>query len=58
MNKRYRITYKQRFMGEVLTESYIKTVNNYGELIQAEQALYSDPHVFSVEWEAIGNERK
>lgn len=52
--KRYRITYKQKFNGKILTDSYIKTVRNRGELIQAEQALYSDPHVFSVEWEEIG----
>lgn len=56
MTKRYKITYKQRFMGEVLTDSYIKYVNNYGELIQAEQALYEDPHVFSVEWEELPND--
>ena len=53
MTKRYRITYKQRFMGKVLTDSYIKTINNFNELIQAEQALRSDPHVFSVKWEEV-----
>lgn len=51
--KRYRITYKQRFNGEVLVDSYIKTVRDYGELLKAEQDLYSDPHVFSVEWEEL-----
>lgn len=51
--KKYRITYKQMFNGEVLTDSYNRTVSSYGELLQAEQALYDDPHVFSVEWEEV-----
>lgn len=51
--KRYRITYKQRFNGEVLTDTYVRTVSDYGELIDIEQRLYADPHVFSVEWEEI-----
>lgn len=55
--KRYRITYKQRFMGKVLTDSYIKYVNNYGELIQAEQALYDDPHVISVDLEELTDDK-
>ena len=46
--KRYLITYKQRFMGEVLVDSYERVVENMAELDQAVDALYSDPHVFSV----------
>lgn len=46
--KRYRITYKQRFMGEVLVDSYERVVGSRAELDQAVDALYSDPHVYSV----------
>ena len=51
--KRYRIMYKQRFNRKVLTDSYVRTVCDYGELIGIEQRLYDDPHVFSVEREEI-----
>ena len=51
--KRYRIFYKQKFNGELIEDSYVKTVANYRELVAAETALYSDPHVFSVWWEEI-----
>jgi len=51
--KRYRITYKQRFMGEVLQDSYVRTVANKHELQQAISNLYNDPHVFSVDYELI-----
>lgn len=54
--KRYKVTYKQRFMGEVLVDSYIKTVQSDRELASIEDALYSDPHVFSVNIEAIDEE--
>lgn len=43
-----RITYKQKFMGEVLTDTYIRTLN-YGESEQSViNALYEDPHVIDV----------
>lgn len=48
--KTYKITYKQKFDGEILTDSYLKTVNDISEMIDAENALYSDPCVFSVDW--------
>ena len=51
--KTYRITYKQKFMGEVLQDSYIRTVRNEHELMQAIDALYEDSHVFSVTYEAL-----
>lgn len=46
--KRYKVTYKQRFMGEVLKDSYYRTVNGDWELNVIENALFDDPHVFSV----------
>lgn len=51
--KRYRIIYKQKFNGEILQDSYIRTVRNGHELQQAVSALYEDPHVFSVTYEAL-----
>ena len=51
--KRYRITYKQKFNGKILTDSYNRSVDDFGELFDIEQRLYEDPHVFSVEWEEI-----
>jgi hypothetical protein len=51
--KRYLITYKQKFCGEILVDSYVRTVSSYKELFEIEQRLYSDPHVFSVEWEEV-----
>ena len=51
--KQYRVHYKQKFMGEILEDSYIRTVNDESELYQIEMALYDDPHVFSVHCEEI-----
>ena len=45
----YRITYKQRFAGKVLEDSYIKRVRSYEEIDMAIEALYDDPCVFGVE---------
>ena len=54
--KRYRIIYKQEFMGKVLQNSYIRTIENEHELQRAISALYEDPHVFSVIYEALEEE--
>lgn len=51
--KRYRIIYKQKFNGEILQGSYIRSVANESELQQAVSALYEDPYVFSVTYEAL-----
>ncbi|WP_170289297.1 hypothetical protein [Metabacillus lacus] len=51
--KRYRITYKQEFMGEILQNSYTRTVSNSVELQDAINALYDDPHVFHVDYEEL-----
>lgn len=40
-------------MGEVLQDSYIRTVASEHELQQAVSTLYDDPHVFSVDYELI-----
>lgn len=54
MNKvrHFRITYRQVFWGEVLVGTYDKWCTYY-ELEQAISALYSDPHVFSVDYVEI-----
>ena len=51
--KTYRITYKQKFMGKVIQDSYIRTVRNEFELEQTVDALYEDSHVFSVTYEEV-----
>ena len=51
--KRYRFIHKQRFMGKTLKDSFIKTIRNEQELQQTIDVLYSDPHVFSVDYEEI-----
>lgn len=54
--KRYRIHYKQKFNGKVLEDSYIRFVESERDLIKIEDALYDDPHVFSVHAEEITEE--
>ena len=54
--KQYRIHYKQKFGGEILENSYIRTVDSERDLIKIEDALFDDPHVFSVHAEKISNE--
>lgn len=49
--KRYEIFYSQKFNGEILNGSYTKTIKDESELRDIADALYSDPHVFSVRWE-------
>ncbi|GGN64482.1 hypothetical protein [Oceanobacillus indicireducens] len=51
--KRYRISYKQEFNGEILQDSYVRTVRSEWELQKAVSALYSDSHVFSVTCEEL-----
>lgn len=56
MMKQYRIYYKQKFDGKILEDSYIRTVESEGDLMKIEDALYDDPHVFSVYAEEISDE--
>lgn len=51
--KRYRITYKQEYMGETLEDSYIRSVKNEYELDNIVNALYEDSHVFYVDYEEL-----
>lgn len=44
------IYYSQQFMGETLDDEYITYVDNIRELEDKVEALYSDPHVISVDW--------
>lgn len=55
--EKYRITYSQKFMGQTIRESYIKTVSGKGELEQAVNALYCDPHVFKVVYRKVEDEK-
>lgn len=50
---RIRITYKQKYRGKILTDSYVRTVKNHEEIIKIKKDLYSDPHVVSVDWEEV-----
>ena len=51
--KKYKITYKQKFMGKIITASYERYVENNSELYQSINALYTDPHVIDVSHELI-----
>lgn len=53
MEKSYRFIHKQKFMGKVLQDSFIKTVRSEKEIQETVSALYSDPHVFQVTYEEI-----
>lgn len=53
MRKNYRLIYKQRFMGEELQDTIMKYNKTIAEMEEAVNALYSDPHVFSVRFEEI-----
>lgn len=55
--KTYKITYKQRYMDKILTDSYLKTVDNFSEIIIAEEMLYEDECVFEVDWELVKEEK-
>lgn len=57
MSKIYKITYKQRYMDKILTDSYLKTVDNFSEIIRAEEMLYEDECVFEVDWELVKEEK-
>lgn len=57
MSKTYKITYKQRYMDKILTDSYLKTVDNFSEIIRAEEMLYEDECVFEVDWELVEEEK-
>lgn len=46
--KHYLIRYKQKFMGEVLEDSY-DVYDTFEGVCDRERMLYDDPHVFSVE---------
>lgn len=54
--KRYRFIHKQKFMGKILQGSFIKTIRNEHEIEETVRALYSDPHVFYVIYEALEGE--
>ena len=51
--KDYRVIYKQEFSGKDLQDSYIKRNATIGEMEQAIDALYSDPHVYSAHYEEL-----
>lgn len=46
--KHYMIRYKQKFMGEILEDSY-DVYDTFEGVCNRERMLYDDPHVFSVE---------
>lgn len=50
---KYKFTYKQEFMGKILTDSIIKTVESQKDVLQTERDIATDPHVFWVESEEV-----
>jgi len=53
MKKNYRLIYKQDFNGQVLQDVIKKYNKTVAEMEAAVDALYSDPHVFSVWYEEV-----
>lgn len=51
--RRFKVYYDQEFRGEVLSDSFTKSVNDESELEEVARSLYDDPHVFFVRWEEI-----
>lgn len=45
-------------MGKVLQDSFVKTVQNEREVQETVRAIYSDPHVFSVTYEKVGDQNE
>lgn len=56
MRKNYKVTFKQRFMGEVIEDSYVKYQQTVEEMDRAIDALCSDPHVFRCWYEELEEE--
>lgn len=54
----YRFIHKQKFMGKVLQDSFVKTVQGEREVQETVRAIYSDPHVFSVTYEKVGDQNE
>lgn len=51
--KHYKITYLQKFRGEILEDSYCVQVENEGQLQKKIDRLYEDSHVFSVNYKEV-----
>lgn len=51
--KHYKITYLQKFRGEILEDSYCVQVENEGQLQKKIDMLYDDSHVFSVNYKEV-----
>ena len=48
------VEYKQDFMGETITSEYTTTINDFSDMFKIEEGLYSDPHVYSVSIDILG----
>lgn len=53
--KHYLIRYKQKFWGEIITDSY-DVYDTYEGVCEREVLLYEDPHVISVDIKELYNE--
>ena len=50
------VKYSQEYMGEILDDEYTTFVADDDDIDAIYEALYSDPHVFSVDVEKLGEE--
>lgn len=48
------VEYKQHFMGETITSKYTTTINDISDMSKIEEGLYSDPHVYLVSIDILG----
>lgn len=58
MPDKYEVSYKVNYMGVVSTDSYIITVNDYGELMRSIDRLYEDDYVFDVTYKKLDKENE
>ena len=48
-----RVEYKQKFRGEIITDTYERYIDDEVEIPEIEESLYDDPHVIDVYIEVI-----
>lgn len=50
------VKYSQEYLGEILDDEYISFITSDDDIKIIYEALYSDPHVFFVDIEKLGEE--
>lgn len=56
--KQIRFIHKQNFRGEILQDSFVKTIFDEIEKDKTIKNLYTDSHVFEVRYEEVGSSKQ